>query len=217
MSGYLRALCLAVVSGVVWSGGAFGSDVLVGGENWRFKTDLDIKGGGGDFIGHHSSSAVTTEWRLNKNFSLNLNVGHVTSSLEEETAGTLGSGDGYYLLGGFCIEQDLDTGGGLLIDGSYSFGWTDLDATREYDHQRAHLMLGYVFGRGDRSRLFAGVAYNVYEADLVDTAGPDTSYENDGRISIVAGIRAKSDTFVGTAELCAIGEYGFRLGLSFGF
>jgi len=217
MSWNMRAVCLTAFLGLALAGGARGSEVLVGGENWRFKTDLDIKGAGGDYVGHHSSSVLTTEWRLNKNMSLNLNFGQLTSTFEDEGLGTSVAGDGYLLLAGATIAQELDTGGGLMIDASYSLGWTDLSATKEYDHTRGHLMIAYVFGRGDRSRLFAGVDYNIYESDIVDSAGPDSSYESDGRISVVAGIRAKTDTFVGTAQLYSIGEWGFRLGLSFGF
>ena len=57
----------------------------------------------------------------------------------------------------------------------------------------------------------------VVPEQIEDTAAANRSFENDQSVSIVAGIRARDDTFVGTAELCAIGEYGFRLGLSFGF
>ncbi len=218
MSGTARVLLVAVTFGIVSGGVAGASDLLVGGENWRFETPVDVAGGGGDLIAHHSSSSVTAEWRATPILSVNLNFGRITSGLENDvTNASIGSGDGYYLLAGLSLEQELDTGGGLLIDGSYSFGWTEWDATREYDHTRAHLMLAYIFGRGDKSRVFTGIAYNVYESDIKDSALPNSSYENDQRISVVAGIRARSDTFVGTAELCAIGEYGFRLGLSFGF
>ena len=109
---------------------------------------------------------------------------------------------------------ELDTGGGLLIDASYSIGRADWSAN-EFNHDRTRFFGGYVFGRGDRSRVFAGISYNTYKAEHV--AVTTTQYENDQSWNIIAGVRARSDTFVGTAELCAVGEYGFRLGLSFGF
>ena len=212
----IMSVLVAAACGLSAAGTALGSDLLVGGENWRFKTDVDLKGGGGDLVAHHSSSAVTAAWRVNKNLDINLNFGTITSSLENEALGTSeGPGDGYYLLAGISVEQELDTGGGMLVDASYSFGWTEWSATKEYDHTRAHLFLGYLFGRGDRSRVFAGISYDTYESDLTD--GAVSSYENDQRFSVVAGVRARSDTFAGTAELYAVGEWGFRLGLSFGF
>jgi hypothetical protein len=218
MSGTARVLLVAVTCGIVSGGVAGGSDLLVGGENWRFETDVDVAGGGGDLVAHHSSSSVTAEWRATPILSVNLNFGQLTSSLEDEpTGGTIGSGDGYQLLVGISLEQELDTGGGLLIDGSYSWGWTKWDSTREYDHTRGHMMLAYIFGRGDKSRVYTGIAYDVYESDIKNSAGPDSSFENDQSLSIVAGVRARADTFVGRAELCGFGEWGFRLGLSFGF
>jgi hypothetical protein len=86
----------------------------------------------------------------------------------------------------------------------------------ELSHERSRLFVAYVFGRGDRSRVFTGVSYNTYELEHVNGL-TKTDYENDERWSIVAGVRARTSTFVGTAEVCAIGEMGFRLGLAFGF
>ena len=217
MSGTARVLLVAVTFGIVSGGVAGASDLLVGGENWRFETDIDVAGGGGDLIAHHSSSSVTAEWRATEILSVNLNFGQLTSGIENEATGGISSGEGYQLLVGLSLEQELDTGGGLLIDASYSWGWTEWSPTEEYDHTRGHMMLAYIFGRGNKSRVFTGVAYNVYKSEIEDTAAANRSFENDQSVSIVAGIRARDDTFVGTAELCAIGEYGFRLGLSFGF
>jgi len=218
MSGNMRSLFLAAVCCLACAGGALASNVLLGGENWRFETDLADGGGVGGYVAHHSSSAITTEWYPKQNIMLNLRFGQLLSDLEDETTASTLSGDGYYLLAGVNLRQELGNGGGLMFDAAYSMGWTDIDPTREYDHQRTHLMVGYLFGPIERSRFFAGVAYNIYDSDLKDSGGgPNLSFEGDSKISVVAGVSARSDSFAGTAEIWAMGEWGFRLGLAFGW
>ncbi len=71
--------------------------------------------------------------------------------------------------------------------------------------------------RGERTRLYAGATYGAYTIEDVQNSVLQESFEEDQKVSVVAGVRARTDTFVGYAEARALGELGVRVGIAFGF
>lgn len=213
-----RILCvLAVAAGCILCAAlpARSEEVkfLFGVENGQFQAGLkrtDDPTDKGKYTAHHATSAATVEWSLNKNFKLRLALGAVTSNLDDKGTSRMSStAPAYYVLIGAALEQELDTGGGFLLDVSLSNGATD-----KYGHIRTGFFVGYAFGEADRAQLYTGVAYNTYTSKEYWSG---KEFENNQRFSVVVGVRSRTETSLGLMELSLGGELGLRLGLAFGF
>ncbi len=190
---------------------------LFGVENGQFQAGLkrtDDPTDKGEYTAHHATSAATVEWSFNKNFKLRMALGSVTSNLDDKAGGTQylsSTGGAIHFLVGAALEQELDTGGGFLLDVSYTEG-----TTNEYGHKRTGFFVGYAFGEVDRAQLYTGVAYNTYTSKDF-WPGSRKEFEYEQRFSVVVGVRSRTETSLGLMELSLGGELGLRLGLAFGF
>ena len=190
---------------------------LFGVENGQFQAGLtrtNDPADTGQYTAHHATSSATMEWSLNKNFKLRMALGTITSNLDDKVAAKQylsSTGGAIHFLVGVALEQELDTGGGFLVDLSYSEG-----TTNEYGHKRTGFFVGYAFGDVDRAQLYTGVAYNTYTSKEFWSV-LDKEFEYSQRLNAVVGVRARTETSLGLMELTLGGELGLRLGLAFGF
>jgi hypothetical protein len=208
---------------------AAGPDFLGGAELSRMQVDIERTDAadGKEYTAHHGVSAGILEWAPgeNQNFRVKFALGRTRTDLEERDAGqdageSYGTNDWFYASVGASLEQDLDVGGAVLLELSYSFGkveWEDESAvSNEYGFGRTSFVAAYAFKKAETARPYAGIAYNTYKAEH-EAAGLKKEFEEEGRFSVVGGVRARSETFVGYLEGSLGAEFGLKIGLAFGF
>ena len=197
---------------------------LFGMETTTYQLPLDQTGGavvpGSDYKALHSTSAVAAEWSYKHNFRARLCLGTVASTLEEIDASSDGAEGLWYCSLAAGVETRLESGGGLLLDLSYSFGALDSEETAcdmEYNHDRTSFIAAYTFGEPDKARFYTGLAYNTYKLETRLDESLQLRFQEDQRFSFVCGVRARSETFAGVIEATLGGELGLRVGVMFGF
>ena len=214
MARFLRLL--AVSAGSVFFAAAAASaqsHLLFGVEttNWQIKLDQTAGIPSGESKAHHSSSAFAVEWSYKNNFKARASLGTVASTLEEVDVSSDGAGGFLYMSIAAGLETRLESGGGLLLDLSYSFGRVTDPA--EYNHDRTSFVAAYTFGDPETARFYTGIGYNTYNLEA-----KGMEFKEDERFSIVGGVRARSETFAGVIEgTLGLGEIGLRVAVMFGF
>jgi len=175
----------------------------------------------------HSWTVARMDWAPSEILLIHLCLGGQRSDIDDTgLAPSIGTQDDRYFnhFGiGIGLDQELDTGGALII--GVSANWTSsewTDATNgdyTYDAMLTKFHCMYAFLDPGKARPYLGVSYNTYEGDLKNPGGanPDVKLMPDARINLVAGVRAKTDTVYGIMEATLGGEFGVKLGLEFSF
>ncbi len=224
---FLRVLAVSTC-GVLFAGAsarARPNRFLFGVENTNSHIKLDPAGvtPAGDYWAHHATSTFAVEWSYKNNVKARASFGSLASTLEEVDVSSDGAEGFFYASVAVGLETRLEAGGGLLLDLSYSVGRLKFDegaAAMEYNHDRTSFVVAYTVGAPDKARLYAGIGYSTYALDILQDGSLDKEFQEQeqGRFSIVAGVRARSKTFSGLIEgTLGLGEIGLRVGVMFGF
>jgi hypothetical protein len=231
MTRYGTAVAATLLSLSAFVPSARAAEWLFGVEKVSLSASLhDVKDNYGDQMVRHGWSAVTVDWTPNPILDIHMALGGITSTLEDDNTAMSSQDDQYvnYFSVGVGLDQELDTGGAILIDLTFSTGsvvWDDSAAGAApvtdwtYDHTRTIFSVAYAFLEPGKARPFVGIAYNTYEAKLRGDDGGDLKgdFEYDTRLNLVGGIYSRTETVHGMMEVVLGGELAVKLGLEFGF
>jgi hypothetical protein len=206
-AGLVACLCCISLSNVAQS-----AQFIAGVENVRYVVAVEQPANDDARI-THSWTAFRGDVIMNNNFSGRVQIGGIASTIED--GGTETNDDGFYFGLGITMNQNLDSGGGMIIDLGLALGQNDMP-TGELSHTHTTAKFAYAFGEKGQAQPYFGYAFNTYTADW-SFGATTVDYEQAGNHNFIVGVRAMNESFYGVMEATLGYELGVMLALEFGF